>query len=76
MRKKSLYTQLNESLALLENRKMMIPRYIKNNSAWLGKNPYSMDMIADIDKQIDELKAAIKGIEVYRSKKQFLLIDK
>jgi len=66
---KSLYQQLTTSLMLLEQRKMMIPRYI-NQPGWLGKNHYSMDMIPPIEKQIEELKAAIRGIEEWRKSKR------
>jgi len=65
----TLYQQLNKSLAVLEQRKMMIPRYI-NQPNWLGKNHYSMDMIPKIQKQIDEIKAAIEGIEIWRKSKR------
>lgn len=66
---KSLYQQLTKSLMVLEQRKMMIPRYI-NQSGWLGKNHYSMDMIPPIEKQIEELKAAVRGIEEWRKLKR------
>jgi len=58
----ALKKELENRLAQLENRKMMIPRYVENNRAWSGKNHYSLDMIPGIQKQIDETKAAIKGI--------------
>ena len=64
----TLYQQLNKSLAILEQRKMMIPKYI-NQPNWLGHNHYSMDMIPKLEKQIDELKAAINGIKIWRKNK-------
>lgn len=59
----TLKTELLSRLTQLEHRKMMIPRYVNNNKAWSGKNHYSLDMIPGIQKQIDETKAAIKGIK-------------
>ena len=64
----TLYSQLSKRLGQLEHRKMMIPRYIENNKAFLGKNPYTLEMVADIEKQIAETEAALTGIEVWREK--------
>ncbi len=58
----TLKKELEARLGQLEHRKMMIPRYCDNQWHWAGKNPYSLDMIPAIQKQIDETKAAIKGI--------------
>lgn len=66
----TLKKELEARLGQLEHRKMMIPRYVKNNKAWSGKNHYSLDMIPPIQKQIDETKAAIKGIEEWNAKKE------
>lgn len=62
----SLRTELHNRLLQLENRVMMIPRYVKNNKAWSGKNHYTMAMIPPLEKQIEETKAAIKGIDEWR----------
>jgi hypothetical protein len=66
----NLKKELENRLTQLENRKMMIPRYVKNNKAWSGKNHYTMDMIPEIQKQIDETKAAIKGINDWMAVKR------
>lgn len=57
----TLKTILIKRLEQLDHRKMMIPRYVENE-AWSGKNHYSLDMIPGIEKEIEETKAAIKGI--------------
>ena len=69
MSKKTLYQQLKLSLRLLQHRKMMIPRYV-NQPYFLGENHYSMDMIPPLEKQIEEMKAAIRGIEQWRKEKR------
>ncbi len=66
----TLKTELSNRLAQLENRKMMIPRYVKNNKAWSGKNHYTLDMIPKIQEQINETKAAIKGIKEWEEIKK------
>lgn len=58
----TLKKELENRLLQLENRKMMIPRYVDNNRSWSGKNHYSLDMLPEIQQQIDETKAAITGI--------------
>lgn len=58
----TLKKELENRLAQLENRKMMIPRYVDNNRSWSGKNHYSLNMLPEIQLQIDETKAAIGGI--------------
>lgn len=62
----TLKTILTKRLEQLDHRKMMIPRYVENK-AWSGKNHYSLDMIPGIEKDIEETKAAIKGIGSGRS---------
>jgi hypothetical protein len=68
--KPTLYSTLSKALKHLENKKMMIPKYCDQSKNWLGKNHYSLDMIPEIQKQIDETKAAIKGIEEWRKEKR------
>lgn len=66
----TLKTILTSRLEQLEHRKMMIPRYVENNKAWSGKNHYSLDMIPGIEKEIEETKAAIKGIGEWEKAEQ------
>jgi len=67
-KKKSLHHQLTLTLRVLQQRKCMIPKYI-NQPGWLGNNHYSMDMIPPLEKQIEEIKAALVGIEDWRKAK-------
>lgn len=62
----SLRTELEKRLQQLEHRKMMIPRYVDANRNWLGKNHYSLDQLPELQKMIDETKAAIAGIDNWR----------
>lgn len=64
--KKSLYSNLVKALEILEHRKLMIPRYCDQSYKWLGNNPYTLDMIPRLNKQIEETKAAIKGINRWK----------
>jgi len=73
--KYKLLSQLRKSLALLEHRKFMIPRYVEQDEKWLGKNHYSMDMIPEIEFQIEEMKAAIAGIEELKRKRRVVCGD-
>jgi hypothetical protein len=66
MPKYALLSQLNKSKRLLENRRDMIPKYVNQPGNWTNGNPYSMDMIPKIQFQIDEMKAAIRGIEQWK----------
>jgi hypothetical protein len=66
----TLRAELTNRLAQLENRVMMIPRYVENNKAWSGKNHYTMDMIPPLKNQIEETKAAIAGIDRWREIKR------
>lgn len=68
--KYKLLSQLNRSLNTLEHRKMMIPRYCDQSKHWAGENHYSMDMIPEIEFQIEEMKAAIQGIEELKKRKR------
>ncbi len=69
MKPKSLYSQLEMSKILLEQRVQMIPKYVYQEG-WLGKNHYTMDMIPPIKKQIEELEAALEGIRKWRASKR------
>lgn len=44
----------------------MIPKYANQDKEWTGKNHYSMDMIPELDFQIQEMEAAIHGIEMLK----------
>lgn len=61
-----LLSQLKKSLVLLKHRKEMIPKYVNQSEAFAGKNHYTMDMIPQVQSQIDEMKAAIDGIEEWK----------
>ncbi len=58
----SLKKELQNRLSQLEQRKFMLPRYCDNNYTFLGIKVYSLNMLPGIQKQIDETKAALKGI--------------
>lgn len=47
----------------------MIPKYVNQDKEWAGKNHYSMDMIPGLDFQIQEMEAAIAGIEKMKKAK-------
>ena len=65
-----LLSQLYKSLQVLKNRREMIPKYVKQSDHWTGKNHYSLDMLPDLDRNIAEMKAAIRGIEDWKKEKQ------
>lgn len=64
---KSLTDFLHDRLRQLENRKMMIPKYIKNPLSFIGKKDFSLNDLPRLEDEINETKAAIKGIELYKS---------
>jgi hypothetical protein len=57
---------LSARLSQLEHRKMMIPRYVKNPGSFLGKKDFSLDQLPKIEEDIQETKAAIRGIETWK----------
>lgn len=68
---KSLTQILTDRLNQLENRKMMIPRYVKNPLSFIGKKDFSLNDMPKLEEQIQETKAAIRGIDEWkRSKKE------
>ena len=69
MKAKSLYSELETAKMILKQRIMMIPRYCDQSKTWNGKNHYSMDMIPDLQKRVDELEAALEGIRKWRASK-------
>lgn len=62
--KGSILPWLKSRLEQLENRQMMIPRYVERPGKFVGsKNDYSLDDLPHIKQQIGEVKAAIKAVE-------------
>jgi len=57
---------LQARLTQLENRKFMIPKYVKRPGKFLGKKDFSLDDLPKIQLEIDETKAAIKAINEFR----------
>jgi hypothetical protein len=53
---------IQNRLQQLENRKMMIPRYVERPGKFLGKKDFSLEDLPKIEAQIAECKAALKGI--------------
>lgn len=68
MTKYPLLSQLRNNVRLLEHRRDMIPKYVNQSEHWSGKNHYHLDMIPALQWQIDELNAAIRGIEEWKEK--------
>lgn len=64
--KYALLSQLRKSLLLLEHKRDMLPKYVNQSEAWAGKNHYSLDMLPGLEFQIDEMNAAIQGIEAWK----------
>ena len=67
---KSLTQILTERLNQLENRKMMIPRYVAKPLSFIGKKDFSLNDLPKLEEDIAETKAAIKGIEDWRKSKK------
>lgn len=62
-----LYDRLNQ----LQDRKMMIPRYVQRSGAFAGKKKdFSMNDLPKIGDEIEETKVAIKAIEDWRKNKK------
>lgn len=70
----TLKNYIEARLNQLENRKMMIPRYIERPGKFLGKKDFSLEDLPKIDAQIAECKAALKGIEAYELGKTLIAI--
>lgn len=60
------YDILLKRLEQLENRKHMIPIYVKKPGSFIGKKDFSLDDIPGIEKEIEETIAAINGIKLIR----------
>lgn len=56
---------IENRLRQLENRKMMIPRYVERSGKFLGKKDFSLDDLPKLEQQIAECKAALKGIKEF-----------
>jgi len=60
---------LQDMLAQLENRKMMIPRYVERPQKFAGrKKDFTLEMLPQIEADIEETKAAIKGIDQWKNR--------
>ena len=53
---------------------MMIPRYVAKPLSFVGKKDFSLNDLPKIQEQIDETKAAIKGIELYKQGKKAIIV--
>lgn len=58
---------LNDRLDQLENRKMMIPRYVERPGSFVGKKDFSLEDLPKIEQAINETKAAIKAVKEYNT---------
>lgn len=47
----------------LENRKMMIPRYVERPEAFLGKKDFSLNDLPKIDQQINECNTCLEALK-------------
>lgn len=66
MRHDDILNFLNSRLSQLENREMMIPRYVEMPGKFIGKKDFSIDDLPLIKQQIKETKAAISAIKDLR----------
>jgi hypothetical protein len=58
---------IQDRITQLEQRRFMIPRYIEREGQFLGKKDFSMGDIPKIEQEIEECKAALKGIEQWKT---------
>lgn len=54
---------ITQRLEQLEHRKIMIPRYVRQPGKFLGKKDFCIEDLPQIEADIQECKAALKGIE-------------
>lgn len=66
----SLKKILNDRLDQLKHKKFMLPKYVNQGEKFLGNKKYTMDMLPLIEEEIEETKAAIKGIDRWKSSKK------
>ena len=59
---------LEDRLAQLEHRKMMIPRYVNRPGNFLGKKDFSLEDLPKIEEEIEETKASLKAIADLKKK--------
>lgn len=59
---------LEDRLRQLQDRKLMIPRYVKRKTAFIGKKDFSLDDLPKIKYEIDETLAALEAVEDFRLK--------
>jgi hypothetical protein len=57
---------IQDKLDQLQNRKFMIPRYVEREGQFLGKKDFSLDDLPKIEQEINECKAALKGIDEWK----------
>ena len=67
------YDILMKRLEQLNERKRMIPIYVKNPNKFLGKKDFSMKDVPVIEKEIEETVAAINGIKLIRKLKNVVI---
>jgi hypothetical protein len=60
---------LNNRISQLEDRKRMIPRYLKRSGFVGSKRDFKMEHLPKIQEEIDETKVAIRAIEQWRKNK-------
>jgi hypothetical protein len=63
----TLTSFLEERLRQLNDRKFMIPRYVKQPGAFAGKKDFSLKDLPKIQEEIEETKAALAGIQKWKS---------
>lgn len=66
---KTLASFLHDRILQLENRLMMIPRYLERPEAFVGKKDYSLDDMPIIQKQIEEAKMALAAVNKFNKER-------
>jgi hypothetical protein len=69
----SLSAYLRERIQQLEHRKMMIPRYVEQPQAFLGKKDFSLDDLPKIEEDLKECRIALCAIESMKKENLLLL---
>jgi len=55
---------IQKRLDQLKNRKLMIPRYVKQPGSFVGKKDFSLSDLPKIDEEIEECKICLKALEI------------
>lgn len=71
----SLTTFLKNRLLQLEQRKMMIPRYVERPGSFLGRTDFSIEDLPKIQQEINECKAALKAVEACRKGQMLVVVS-